>query len=307
MEILGSIAAACCWAQVLIWAVKGPNRFNAAHDTQNVVIYGKATKCRKRRRVSDRGGLGSSDVGNVGRHGGVAGLRRGLERQGEHRRIDARHVERARGRVLARRQRERHEVDAGIGVRLVGLVRHDLVVDRAHTNVSAIVAVEHELGVEEGRERLGRRARVAAGELAVGGRVGNDPREHLRGVVERKADLLRLARGANRDVLVARELDLLDEVLVRLRRELLALVLVEVDVIGPESRVEGGRRDAGDVRVIVKLKGDAELVVLHILGLKPQGPILSHGIRLYLRASRNSAKILCPTVVKSLNVLHSLA
>ena len=97
----------------------------------------------------------------------------------------------------------------------------------------------------------------------MGGRVGDDPREHLRGVVERKADLLRLARGANRDVLVARELDLLDEVLVRLSRELLALVLVEVDVISPESRVEGGRRDAGDVRVIVKLKGDAELVVLH--------------------------------------------
>ena len=273
-----------------------------------VVIDGKDTKCRERRRVGDGGRLGRRDVGNVIGRRGVAGNRRGLELERKDGGVDARQVEGPAGRVLARRQRERHEVDAGVRERLVGLVGHDLVEDGADARVGAVVAVEHELGGLQGRKSLLLCAGEAAGETAVLGGVGNDPREELAGVVERKTDLLRLGRRRDRDVLVAGELELLNEVLVGLRGELLALVLIEIDVIAPQRGLEGRRADTGKVGLVLKLKRDAELVVLHISrGLNPREPILSHGSRLYLRASSNSAEILGPTVVKSLNVLHSLA
>jgi len=114
------------------------------------------------------------------------------------------------------------------------------------------------------------------GRVAVDERVTlDDPHELLRGVVEVHLDLV----GGRRDRLVARELELVNEVLVRLLGEAAALLRVEVDVVDVDrgghqlelgdrrhavAEGVGGEDLAGQSRVAVAVVdvGEAAVVVL---------------------------------------------
>ncbi len=155
------------------------------------------------------------------------------------------------------------DVDANrgaVGVVLVGL---DQVEVGTLTNREAIVAVEleerrdngvltrHALHTRNGVTRLqngavppvgvveGLLSLVGANDGVIAAREGitlNNPHELLAGVVEVQLELV----GRARDRLTARELENIDEVLVRHLGELAALIRVEVDIVD----VEGGRREA---------------------------------------------------------------
>ena len=199
--------------------------------------------------------------------------------------------------MLLRLEGERVDVDADrgdVGVVLVGL---DQVEVASLTLREPVVAVELDLRRNDGvvaRHALNTRNRVARlqnravppvgvveGLLALPGadnrafaadvRVALDnPDKLLRGVVEVELDLVR--RRRNR--LTARELELLDEVLVRDLGKAAALIRVEVDVVDVERRGDKARRrdTAGDrlrrravpaeVRELLELEPDLDLVVL---------------------------------------------
>ena len=219
------------------------------------------------------------------------------ERKRERRVINAREVARAAGLVFLGLERERVDVDADRGDVRVVLVRLDQVEVAAFTLVKAVVAVELDLRRYDGvaaRHALNTRDRVARFEdraippvrvverlLALEGvndrrfardeRVAlDDPDKFLRGVVEVEFDLV----GRRRDRLATRELELLDQVLVRDLGEAAALIRVEVDVVNIERRRDEARRLEVDVRRIrrrarpaevaerVELEPDLDLVVL---------------------------------------------
>ncbi len=199
-------------------------------------------------------------------------------------------------------EREGVDVDADrgdVGVVLVGL---DQVEVATLTLVEAIVAVELDLGRDDGvvaREALDAGDGVAGLQdgavppvgvvvalLALEGvdrRIGavdegvalDDPDELLGGVIEVELDAVRGAR----DGLAAGELELLDQVLVGDLGEAATLIRVEVDVVdveggGDEARrrdtvadgVLVGRRGRGEVEAqvgeLLELEPDLDLVVL---------------------------------------------
>jgi len=202
--------------------------------------------------------------------------------------------------VLLRREGKRVDVDANRGDVGVVLVRLDQVEVLALALREAVLAVELDLGRDDGvaaRHALEARDRVARledraippvgvveGLLALPGvddgviaadiRVTlDDEDELLRGVVEVELDLVRRAR----DGLTARELELLDQVLVRDLGEAAALIRVEVDVVNIQRRGDKaalGDAVTDDVRVgvvgvveaevaeRVELEPDLDLVVL---------------------------------------------
>jgi len=199
--------------------------------------------------------------------------------------------------VLFGLERERVHVDADRGDVRVVLVRLDQVEVLALTLVEAVVSIELDLRRYDGvlaRHALDTRNRVArfhyraVPEVRVVERlltiVGvndrivardervalDDPDEFLRGVVEVEFDLVRRAR----DRFTARELELLNQVLVRDLGEAAALIRVEVDVVDIERRRDKTRRGEvgvraarrgvvpAEVRELVELEPDLDLVVL---------------------------------------------
>ena len=193
-------------------------------------------------------------------------------------------------------KRERVDVDANRRHVGVVLVRLDQVEVATLTLVKAVVAVELDLGRHDGvaarhalharhgvarlEDRAVKPVRVVERLLAlvhiharVAGNIAvtlDNPHELLRGVVEVELDLVR--RGGDR--LTARELELLDQVLVGDLGEAAALIRVEVDVVDVErGRDEAGRRNAATDRLgrravpaevleRVELEPDLHLVVL---------------------------------------------
>ena len=194
-------------------------------------------------------------------------------------------------------ERERVHVDAHGGDVRVVLVRLDQVEVLALALGEPIVAVELDLGdnrrvvashalhTRDGVARLEHRPIPPIGVverlLALPGvddcgvaadiRVALDnPHQLLRGVVEVHLDLV----GRRRDRLATRELQLLNQVLVRDLGEAAALIRVEVDVVDVERRRhEARRRNAADDRLgrravpaevgqLLELEPDLDFVVL---------------------------------------------
>jgi len=217
------------------------------------------------------------------------------ERHVERRVINAREVARARRLVLLGLEGERVDVDADRGDVRVVLVGLDQVEVATITLVKPVVAVELDLGRDDrvaARHALDTRDRVARlkdravppvrvveglgalvgvndARIARDERVALDnPDKLLRGVVEVELNLVRRAR----DRFTARELELLNQVLVRDLGEAAALVRVEVDVVNIERRRDEARGvDAvDDGRLVgpaegregVELEPDLDLVVL---------------------------------------------
>ena len=253
---------------------------HARHDTEHVVVRREHIHGRRRDRANR-----------------VVG-----HRQEERRVINARQVARAAGLVLLGLESERVHVDARRGDVRVVLEGLDLVEIAALAHLEAIVAVEleerrharvlarHALDTRDGVARLQDGAVPPVAEVErllslprVDVRVGagheritlDNPHKLLTGVVEVELELV----GGRRDGLGARELERLDEVLVRDLGELAALVRIEVDVVHVEGgRLEVGRRhtvadrvvvgrDLGrhvpaEVAEVVELEVDADLVVL---------------------------------------------
>ena len=218
-------------------------------------------------------------------------VRRGLE---EARRVVARSIEERRVHAIATRDANTREVRGlNRGCLAERRRRGGLLVRRERRRVVGgertaaedihddtlrrpVVGLVERLGTEDLRNDRGRGR-------AVNERVAlDDPDELLDGVVEVELDLVR--RG--RDGLRTRELELLDEVLVRLLREAAALLRVEVDLVnlerrgrqrlgrrrerarGDRARAEARRRARADVVLVaavdelLELDVDADLVVL---------------------------------------------
>ena len=252
---------------------------HATHDTENVVV---------RRIDTDRGARGRTNR--------VVG-----DREEERGVINAGQVARARRLVVLRLEGEGVDVDTDRRAVGVVLVRLDQVEVLALTDGEAVVAVElderrddrvlarHALDARDGVATVEDRAVPPVGVverlLALPGvdnrivaadeRITLDnPDELLTRVVEVELELV----GGARDGLTARELEALDEVLVRDLGELAALVRVEVDVVNIEGRrneARGGNTVTDGVRVgelgrgvpaevteVVELEVDTDLVVL---------------------------------------------
>ena len=251
---------------------------HARHDAQHVVVHGVHAHRR-------------------GQHGAdrVVG-----QSQQQRRVIDTREVAAAAGLVLLGLQREGVHVDTDSGDVGVVLVRLDQVEVLALTLRETIVAVQLDLGRHNGvvarqalnagdgvaglQDRAVPPVGVVEGLLALPGvdhgvlardeRVALDnPHQLLRGVVEVQLDLV----GGGGDRLTARELQLLDQVLVGDLGEAAALIRVQVDVVNIQGRGDqaGGRHAVADrVRVRrvgvvpaqvgqeVELQPDLDLVVL---------------------------------------------
>ena len=209
------------------------------------------------------------------------------ERELERRVVNARHVARATGLVVLGVERERVDIDADRGDVRVVLERLDQVEVLALTLREPVVAVKLDLADNRGvlaGEALDRRDRIArlrrrtvkpvrvverllALVLVHAAVAGNervtldDPDELLARVVERHLDLV----GRRCDRLIARELELLNEVLVGDLGEAAALLRVEVDVVNIERRRDEARGiDAVDDRRLVGPAEVAELVELKV-------------------------------------------
>jgi len=216
--------------------------------------------------------------------------------------VDTREVARARRLVVLGGDGERVGVDArGRHVREV-LVRLHPVEVVAAALLEPVVAVELDEGrhygvvagealnqsvrvarLEDGAvprigvvERLLAVVRIHSGSVATNEVVAlNDPRKELHGVVEVHAELV----GRGRDRLLASELELLDEVLMRVLGELAALIRVEVDVIYEErasleallTHVVGQGSLVGPAHVLNRGKVNLELDLVVLEGNQRQG------------------------------------
>jgi len=240
---------------------------HAGHDAQHVVV--------RRIHVHVRRGLRARRARTAQRRD-VRAERRRRERQVEHRVVNAREVARSRGLEVLRLERERVHVDARRRRGRVVLVRLDEVEVRSLALREPVLAVQ--LNLRDSRRVAQRRIRITP--RRVRGRVAvhvagvlDNPHELLHGVVERELDLVRRRRHGLR----ARELELLDQVLVRDLGEAAALLRVEVDVVHIQraraeaqvANVRQNRRDrrrarlhVAQVRELVELHVDLHLVVL---------------------------------------------
>ena len=249
---------------------------HARHDAEHVVVRGVDIDVRRLLRLRIRRRV------RVDRHN--TRLERGRrEREVQHGIVNAREVARAAGLEVLRLEGERIDVDTRRRRGRVVLVRLDEVEVAALTLRETILAVELDLGDRDGVAELGVRVAPRAVELRVAVKVAgvlDNPHKLLARVVERELDLVR--RG--RDRLRARELELLNEVLVRDLREAAALLRVEVDVVDVErarnqariadlvkdrldrailaARRTGRRLDVAQVLERVELNVDLDLVVL---------------------------------------------
>ena len=179
----------------------------------------------------------------------------GAVERGTDRNTDTREV-RARGTVAV----GRHNQGAGAATqRAAGEDVHD------HTLRGEVIGVVERLAAVDLTDERGSRLRAVDERVALA-----DPHEFLHRVVEVQLDLVR----RRRDRLGARELQLLDEVLVRLLGEAAALLRVQVDIVDVERRgrqrldARRHRRGRGhQLRVravdpLLELHVDAHLVVL---------------------------------------------
>lgn len=185
---------------------------HARHNLQDVVVDGIGVELQRR-----RGGSG----------------------QLEGRVVDARHVDGTRRLVGLRVQGKRVNVDTRGRDAGVVVVRLDEAKVLGGLDREAVVAVKEELGVDND---VVARAVVEIRPL-LGGGLGvevSDPNKLLDGVVEVE---LGADRGAGKG-LGARELELLNEVLVLHLGKLVALLSVEVDVVNEQRGT--AKRDRGD-------------------------------------------------------------
>jgi len=245
---------------------------HAAHDAEHVVVDGidvDVGNLLGRDKVVTRGVL----VKTV--H--IRHKRGRRERQVQDSVVNAAEVAGARGLELLGLEGERvdiHTLGRRVGVVLVGL---DIVEVAALALRETVLAVElnlrHRRGVVELRVRVPPRGVGLRVAVQVAGVLDN-PHELLAGVVERQLDLV----GGGGDRLRARELQLLNQVLVGDLGEPAALLRVQVDVVniqraGRETRVvqraDGRRRrrrrrarDVDQVLDLVELHVDLHLVVL---------------------------------------------
>jgi len=204
---------------------------------------------------------------------------RGREREVEDCIVNTGEVARAGRLEVLRLEGKRIDVDARRGGARVVLVGLDEVEVAALTLRETVLAVELDLGDRRGVAELGIRVAPRAVEAGVAINVAgvlDNPDDLLARVVEGELDLV--GRGGNR--LRARELELLDQVLVGDLREAAALLRVEVDVIDIERardqalatdgaedlRGLRGRRCGGanvaQVLEVLELDVDLDLVVL---------------------------------------------
>ena len=245
---------------------------HSTHDAEHVVVDGVHADLRGERRADRVVGQGQDERGvintrEVARAAGLVLL--GLEREGVH--VDAHRGD--VGVVLVRLDQVEvlalALVEAVVAVEL-DLRRHDRVVARhalhaghgvaglQHAAVPPVGVVERLLALPGADDRgVARDVRVAL----------DDPHELLRGVVEVQLDLV---RGGGHG-LAARELQLLDQVLVGDLGEAAALIRVEVDVVDVQGRGDqAGRGDtvADGVRVGRRV-GEVPAQVLDLLELEP--------------------------------------
>ena len=249
------------------------------HNAENVVVRRIDVDVRRRLLVIRRAVVTIGRLGRVNRHD-VRVERGRRERQVQHGIVDAREVARAAGLEVLRLEGERIDVDARRRRRRVVLEGLDEVEVAALTLRETVLAVELDLGDRDGVAELRVRVAPRGVETRIAVKVGgvlDDPDKLLAGVVERELDLVR--RRCDR--LRARELELLNQVLVRDLREAAALLRVEVDVVNVErargkaevadpredalDRDRGStrnRRDVAEVLELVELDVDLNLVVL---------------------------------------------
>ena len=245
---------------------------HAAHDTENVVVrrvdvdVGRRLLAARTRVV----GILTRSVHGVD----VCLERTGRERKVEDRIVDTGEVAGAGRLEVLGLEREGVDVDARGRRGRVVLVRLDEVEVAALTLRETVLAVELDLGdrggVAEVRVRVAPRGVRGGVAVDVAGVLDN-PDKLLAGVVEGELDLV----GRGGDGLRARELELLDEVLVRDLREAAALLRVEVDVVDVErARNEAllgdvaedhgglGGDNVDEVLEVLELNVDLDLVVL---------------------------------------------
>ena len=230
---------------------------HAAHDAEHVVVRGVHIHVRRRLlgQVLEVGALRRRRRGQLS---GVilvdAREERGRrQRQVQHGIVNAREVARPGRLQVLRLERERVHVDARgrrAGVVLVGLHEVEVVALALREPILAVqLDLGHhrrvaEVGIRVPPRRVGLRVAVhVAGVL-------HHPHELLAGVVERQLDLV----GRGRHRLRARELQLLNQVLVGDLGEAAALLRVQVDVVHVQrarrqalvvQRRHGGGRGAG--------------------------------------------------------------
>jgi len=250
---------------------------HARHDTEHVVV----------------GGI-DADLGAVRGANSVVG-----EREDERRIVDAGEVAGAAGLVVLRLEGEGVDVDADGGDVGVVLVRLDQVEVASLALREPVVTVELDLGSHDrvlAGETLNTGDGVAGLEDSPVPPVGvveglltlpgandgvvaadegialDNPHELLARVVEVEADLV----GRGGDWLTARELELLDQVLVGDLGEAATLIRVEVDVVDVEGGADEaaggdavtdqvtrwGREVPAEVLDVVELEVDLDLVVL---------------------------------------------
>ena len=267
-------------SSLTLLAIQTPRRLvgigqaaHAAHDTENVVV--------RRVDVHVRGGLLVALANKVavdvadGRKEG-----RGREREVEDRIVDTGEVARATGLEVLGLEGEGVDVDARRRRGRVVLVRLHEVEVAALTLRETILAVELDLGdgrrVAEGRIGVAPRGVRDGVAVNVAGVLDN-PDNLLARVVEGELDLV----GRGRDGFRARELELLDEVLVGNLGEAATLLRVEVDVVDIErardetllanvgqNLLRGGdcaatcNVDVAEILKILELDVDLDLVVL---------------------------------------------
>ena len=203
---------------------------HARHDAEDVVVRRIDVDVRRRLLVRNRRARRRLRRVNRRHQRRERGRR---EREVQHGIVNAREVARAAGLEVLRLEGERIDVDARRRRRRVVLVGLDEVEVAALTLRETVLAVELDLGdgngVAELRVRVAPRAVERRVAVHIAGVLDN-PDKLLAGVVERELDLVR--RG--RDRLRARELELLNQVLVGDLREAAALLRVKVDVVNIE-------------------------------------------------------------------------
>ena len=218
---------------------------HAAHHTQHVVVHGVDTHLGRQSTARRHRGA----IHHV-RNGSLQGARR--QRQVQHGIVDAREVARAAGLVLLGLQGKGVHVDTHARASRVVLVGLHEVEVGAEAGVEPVVAVQLDLG-HSGRVGARVVAVIEGQIMAAGGPVVavniriqlGHPHQLLHGVVEGHLDVVLGGRHG----LTARELELLDQVLVGHLGETATLLSVQVHVVGPQR----GSHQAGVVHGIVHL------------------------------------------------------